>query len=73
MTTYLYRLRVSWPDPADEYQWGRKRQLNYLSRGGAAGAAQQLRSRGAVVDVVRSLPVQWPLECRCPDECDVEH
>ena len=58
---YVYRLDFSWPNPADEYQWGRKvYRTRYLTLRGARYQASVLRGRGAVVDILRSLPVQWP-------------
>jgi hypothetical protein len=58
--TYLYRLLVSWPSAADEYQWGRLRIHRYLTLRGAQECAGRLRGHGAVVDIERSLPVEWP-------------
>jgi hypothetical protein len=58
---YVYKLDFSWPDPADEYQWGRRvYRVRYLTLRGAQYQASVLRSRGAVVDITRSLPVEWP-------------
>jgi hypothetical protein len=51
--------------PYDEYQerypfrWPQSRL--YLSRSGATRRARALRRYGAQVEVVRSLPVEWPL------------
>jgi hypothetical protein len=50
--------------PYDEYQerypfrWPQNRL--YLSRSGAARRARALRKYGATVEVVQSLPVEWP-------------
>jgi hypothetical protein len=64
---YVYRLDFTWPNPADEYQWGRKvYRVRYLTLRGARYQAGVLRSRGAVVEVIRSLPVKWPDEAVTP-------
>lgn len=57
--TYLYRLLVTWPDPDDgtQYEWSKPHL--YLSRAGANERAVKMRAAGAIVDVERSLPVDW--------------
>ena len=54
---YVYKLDFSWPNPADEYQWGRKvYRSRYLTLRGARYQASVLRDRGAVVDITARCP-----------------
>lgn len=48
------------PHSDGPWQWNWPRRRNYLSREAAEGAAQRMREWGADVEVIRSLPVEFP-------------
>lgn len=56
MSSCIYMLKITWPDPSKAY----RARTRYLTRPGALAQAAKLEERGAEVEIVRSLPVQWP-------------